>query len=450
MGALPLILSLTSCFALGVVLLLWPSRTARVVTRAAILVAAIGALGLLLAQDVQVPLPVEWLPEQAPAALTVTGSARYLVVGVLAWAAISLWQHGDLSPPALSGRARGLMLITSALAIFAVTIDHFLLRYVALELVALVTASCLAIGLADYRSARLLWRAYLPWRLGGSALLLSILVLERETGTFNIAGALAGALELPPWPRLVAGGGAALAAWVKLGLPPFHVWLLDGARAPRVLWPAGNVLPLLGAYLLYRFHDVLALPGVWPSLILLTGVAVAGGLRWRRADRTLAGPSGLAREWWPVWHGALAVPALALGLGSWYLATFVPLRLALGAWSWHQDAQTTAERGMPKGRASVPPARLLRLGATLAARLDVWLETVWTVHLPRWVANVAAPGMYRLERGLEALLQRVVEGVGAFSAHVQRWHTGRLRSNLRWVVLALSGVVLAAFLVSRY
>ena len=396
-----LALLLIGCFALGVALLLWPKRTGLFLTRLVALPLGIGGLGLLLADDVRVCLPVQWLPEQVPAGLTLTGSARYLVAGILAWAVLSLWQHNDLSPPAWSGYGPGLMLVTSALTIFAVTIDHFLLRYVALELVALVTAACLAVALPAYRGSALLWRAYLPWRLGGGVLLLSILVLERGTGTFSITGAVSGALDLAPWPRMVAGAGAAIAAWVKLGLPPFHGWLIDGAKAPRVLWPIGNVLPLLGAYLLYRFQHVLASPGVWLGMTLLASAPVAAGL-WHsgRVGSASVGLAGLAREWWPVWHGALAFPAVALGLGSWYLATFVPVRLALGAWLWRQDTESATGRGAPQGRASLQLSGLLRLAAAMTARLDGALDIGLTVYLSRFVVNVAVPAMHGVERWL--------------------------------------------------
>lgn len=446
---LPLLL--IGCLALGVALLLWPKRAGLFSTHLAALPLGIGGLGLLLVDDVRVRLPMQWLPDQVPAGLVLTGSARYLVAGVLAWAVLSLWQHNDLSPPAWPSYGPGLMLITSALTILAVTIDHFLLRYVTLELVALVTAACLAVAFPAYRGAPLLWRAYLPWRLGGAALLFSILVLERGTGTFSIADALSGALDLSPGPRMVAGVGAAAAAWVKLGLPPFHGWLMDGARAPRVLWPIGNVLPLLGAYLLQRFQYVLAPPGGWIGVTLLAGAPVAAGL-WHseRVGGMSVGSAGLAQRWWPVWHGALAFPAVALGLGSWYLATFVPVRLALGGWLWHRGAESATALDTRQDKTSGQLPELMRLVAAAVARLEGGMDAFATGHPSRFVVNVAAPAMHGVERWLEALVDETVAGIGILSARVQRWHTGRLRINLLWAVFALSGVVLAALIIWGY
>jgi hypothetical protein len=440
------------CFALGGILLLLPRRAQAIATRLIALALIVGGLGMLLAEGVDVPLPLPWLHEQEPAALVVTGPAHYMVAGILAWAAVGLWQHNDLSPPVRSGYGPGLMLVTSALTIFAVTIDHFLLRYVALELVALVTAVCLAVALPAYRGPALLWRAYLPWRLGGGALLLAILVMERGTGALNIVAALSGALHMAPATRLVAGAGAAVAAWIKLGLPPFHGWLIDGARASRVWWSLGNVLPLLGAYLLYRFQYVLAAPGVWLGITVLAGAPIAVGLADapRIAGRARVDVWAMAREWWPVWHGALAFPAVGLGLGPWYLATFLPARLALATWASRRDAEPATEPTIGRERPVAAMPAWLRMAVATAARLDGGLDALVTTHLARLVVHGVAPAMHDLEQRLDALLHGVVHGVAVVSTRLQRWHTGRLRTNLLWTLIALGGVVLAALMAWGY
>jgi len=401
--------------ALGLLLLASPRRARGVRMRTAALGIGVCAAALLFGEDARAPLPVSWLPGQVPASLVLAAPAQYLVVGLLIWAALSLWQSADLPPPKRVTYGPGLTLITCSLTIFALTVDHFLLRYIALELVALVVAVCMTVALPAYRGFALLWRAYLPWRLAGEGLLLSILMLDRETGTLSIYGALGGAEGLAQSSLVVVGLGAGLAAWVKLGLPPYHGWLLDGAKGPKDLWPIGNALPLLAAYLLHHFADVVTSLRLWGGAIL-TAAALLLLTAWlsSRQSRGRFTPAGLAYEWWPVWHGALALPMVALGLGRAYLVTFLPLRYALSHY-------------LPAPEEVASPRR--------AERVDAQARRPTVVRL-----------IVRLEYWLQGLNDVFVDAVQALSRRIQALHGGRLRANLLWATLAVAGIILLAAL----
>lgn len=438
----------------------------RRVGRVAALVMGGAAVPLLFGQGAHWPLPFRWPPGPGPAALELAAPGVYIVVGLFVSTVAGLRWGTDRSPPRALPQGFGLAPLTCGLVVVAVTIDQFLLRYVALELVALVTAASLYSTLPAYHHGAPVWRTYLPWKLGDDALLLAILIMERATGTFHIQGALEGALLLHSTQRLAVVGCVALAAWVKLGLPPFHGWLLDAGAAPPPpqLWQATAGLPVLGAYLLYRFHGVIGSLGLWPALAGV-GVLAAAGPTLAAMGRERRVPS---TAWWPVWHGALAFPCAALGLGRWYLIAFVPVRVLLAAPSVRGRIATTPA-GVPSARLPAPlafavdVARVIDIqvlgrgigalgalvhgrAADLARAIDARVLGGATGALAGLVHEHGAAQAARVERRLHAANARAAELAHAFAGHLQRRHAGRLRGNLLWAVFGLLGVVLAAML----
>ena len=81
-------------------------------------------------------------------------------------------------------------------------------------------------------------------------------------------------------------------------------------------------------------------------------------------------------------------------------------------------------------------------------------RAVWVIEykglerLTYSIARTVADGSlvtYRIveQKGLENLLRRVIQTILELSRVMRRWHTGRLRRNLLWVLAALALAVLA-------
>lgn len=158
----------------------------------------------------------------------------------------------------VSGATWLLALSTANVAFLA---DHFLARYVALEVVALCVALVLLAdrhGPVRFRPA---WTTYLLLRVGDAGLLAAIFVLLQSSGTLNIKKALEAGAAMEGQPLTYAAAGFLLAVWVKLGGWPFHVWSQPGRRVGLTsqAWLYSTVMANLGLYLLYRVTPLLHL-----------------------------------------------------------------------------------------------------------------------------------------------------------------------------------------------
>jgi NADH:ubiquinone oxidoreductase subunit 5 (subunit L)/multisubunit Na+/H+ antiporter MnhA subunit len=289
---------------------------------------------------------IEWLPGAGPMGLAPAGSGLYAALATAA--ALSL----VLLSPTASSLADGVFLLALAGANVALLADHFLLRYAALEIVALgVLLAPMAQGSspAANRSAR---GGYLLLRLGDAGLLVAILILWHAGGSLRIDAALEAGKELPPTPLGWAVVGLVLAVWVKLGGWPFHLW----GRAAHHLslashaWLYATVVPNLGLYLLYRIAPLLAHASPLRTTVLwigATGALVAAVLTMaqpepRRAMVTAgAAQAGLALivaaagVKAAVWLGLLVLTPLRLLLlfateTAWQAASTIPRRVAAG------------------------------------------------------------------------------------------------------------------------
>jgi NADH:ubiquinone oxidoreductase subunit 5 (subunit L)/multisubunit Na+/H+ antiporter MnhA subunit len=287
---------------------------------------------------------------------------------------------------------------------------HFLLRYAALEIVAL----CIAFApLAELRGRRAIWLTYsiyLLLRLGDVGLLVAIEALWMDSGMLVIGPALAAASQLPVATLYWVAAGMLFAVWVKVGGWPFQVWLNLGRPLPprSRAWLYAVVLPNLGLYLLYRVTPLLAGSGPLrvSSLWLGAGGAVLAAvlaLTQPRLDRALpyvtaaggglavfAGGGDLAGA---VWLSALALTPLRAGLhlvSKWPSQNLArPMWVGVGAvvlcgWAacityWARSA------GLPPA-----PAYAAELGVAL---LVVWgVRAAWrSLRATRALVKLAAP-----------------------------------------------------------
>jgi len=227
----------------------------------AITAVTVGCLAVLLPHAGSGPaLTLNWLPPAGPMdlGLGATGLYAALVTGCALFLVLLGTMSGSSEFRPLSG---AVMLLVLAATYVAFLSEHFLLRYVALEVVALGVALVLLVEIQGPASFRLTWANYLLLRLGDAGLAVAILVLLRGSGTLNIKGALEAAATLDAAPLGWAVAGFVLAIWIKLGGWPLHIWKQPGRRLSLSsnAWLYASVMPNLGIYLLYRVAPLLAL-----------------------------------------------------------------------------------------------------------------------------------------------------------------------------------------------
>lgn len=438
-------------------------------------VTALCALGLLPFAGQVPPLTLTWLPTAGPMRLSLATTSLFAITATAAAAVVAYLWGADTASGPTSTYHGALTLIALAAGNLAFLSGHFLLRYLALELVGLcVGAAPLLENGGRERFVHAGW-VYLLLRFGDAGLLAAILLLGAETGTFQITAALEAATTLPTSGRIWIGLGFFLAVAVKVGLWPFQAWIDSGRRLARssYAWLYATLMPNLGLYLLYR---VAPLPATLPALrtgLLITGVAtgmltlfvltqrsspaqfparstaLAGAGLWCAA---LLGGGKLA--WW----GLLGLTMVRM---PFYL--ILPRRQKLikaspagRTWErWDESVSRVAQKLRDDVERSIlerGPNVLTDGLSETAKRLHATVEVgIFERGLEVLVAGLAktTKKIHRSveEQSLEGLLRRIVRATLRTARQLQTWHTGRLRANLWWVVLCL---VLAVGLVLAY
>ena len=275
-------------------------------------------------------LALSWLPGagQMTFGVGLTSLAAALVTTWAAFLVLLGTTSGETkTPPTLIG----LMLVALSAANVAFLSEHFLARYVGLEIAALSVALAPLAEQRGEKGSQGFWLVYVLLRLGDVGLLSAIKILYAASGTLEIT------------PALEAGGmlvgaqlgwtvfGLLLAVWIKLGNWPLHVWIAWGRAlsSSTQAWLYSTVMPGLGAYLLYRVTPILALNPVVQTVLLWLGAGAA----------MLAMVTALTRRdlrsglvYIAAARGGLLVFAAASGLGGavWLgLLATVPLHLLL-------------------------------------------------------------------------------------------------------------------------
>ena len=209
----------------------------------------LSALILFWAAEGQAVLHFVWSPWVEPMGLQASATGLLAIMVTAVCGLFALW-YG----PSLQNRgspALALWMIALSASNMAFLATHFALRYVALELVALVIPLSLWSEGGETRVGPLA-RSYLLLRLGDAGFLSGILMLAHAVGTLNIPAALAAAGQLSPGQLGYVSAGLALAVWVKMGMWPLHSWHLDGHKTslPTRAWLYSIVPANLGLYLL--------------------------------------------------------------------------------------------------------------------------------------------------------------------------------------------------------
>ena len=271
-------------------------RVLRPVTHTATLAAtgltALCALLLLPFVGSGQTIEIEWLPGAGSMAVGLGGTGLYAAL-VTVWGAF-LALLGARAHDTSDSPVRGaVILFALAASIVAFLAQHFLARYVALEIAALCVAmmpivqgervdpgssrSSRLVDTPPLTGSRLSQAVYLILRLGDAGLLVAILILADASGTLDIAAALESGSSLDAARLRWAVAGFLLAVWVKMGVWPFHVWIQAGHRLSlsSYAWLYATVMPNLGLYLLYRVAPLLAIEGTVRAVALWLGAACA-------------------------------------------------------------------------------------------------------------------------------------------------------------------------------
>ena len=256
-------------------------KTAHLVTLAAIGLTALCALALLPHIEDSPVIAVEWLPGTGPMGLTIGASGLYSVL-ITTWIVFLVLLGTTSHSMGFRPLSGAVTLVAMAAANMAFLTDHFVARYVALEIVALCVALLPLVEVRNAAGSRLAWSGYLLLRVGDAGLLTAILILGDASGTLNITPALASSQALNSARLRWVVTGFLLAVWVKLGGWPFHLWSWAGKRLSLASHAGlyATLVPNLGAYLLYRVTPLLALAGPLQTAALWLGGggAVLGAL----------------------------------------------------------------------------------------------------------------------------------------------------------------------------
>ena len=323
---------------------------------------------------------VEWLPGAGLIGLTVGATSLYVVLATTGAAVIALLGTASRSAerPSSSGAVTLLGLGAANAAFLA---DHFLGRYVALEVVALCIALAPIVERLDPVGIRLAWRNYLLLRIGDAGMLIAILVLGDAAGTLSIGSALAAgeALEGARLGWVVAG--FALAGWVKLGGWPFHLWSQTGQwlSLASQTWLYATVVPNLGTYLFYGIAPLLTVSGSMRAMALWVG---AGGAALAAVIALTQPNPRKAMVYVGAAQGGLALFGVAAGIRSIALVSLLvltPVRLLLFLTI---DAARAADSRRQRGLGVL----LLGLGAMALAAFSLLIPW-WVRHGDSGVAG---------------------------------------------------------------
>ena len=431
-------------------------RLARAVALTATGLTALCALALLPHIGDGPAITVEWLPGAGSMGLT-TGATGLYAALVTTWGAfLVLLAAPPFIPPNGGERGGGsaehppLSAAVTLLALAATNVafltDHFLARYIALEIVALCIALVLLVEVRN-SAGRLAWRGYLLLRLGDAGMLTAILILMEASGTLSIGPALELALSSTEGAGGTLDGarlglvvaGFILAVWIKLGIWPFHLWIQPGRRLRLAshAWLYATVMPNLGLYLLYRITPLLALAGPLQTAALWLGAggaALAALIALTQANvRRALVYVGAAQGGLALFVAASGVkPAVWLGL-----LALTPLRLVLFlAADAAQSSDSPSRRGAATCFFALGGLALAAFGLLTTwwareagAPLDALLVAEAAVALTGvWTASTA----WRLSRPVEARNQVFRKKPGFFGGAAVHW--------TQWMTVGLLGI----------
>lgn len=403
-----------------------------------VLLCALGArLSLDVAGAPDLLFPLTWLPNAGEIGLRASATGLHMAMALSAGlvATLALGERGKAPDPGMLALALGAL----SAANVAFLVSNFLGRYVALEIVGLLVA--LAPLLAMTEGLRPAGLVYLLLRVGDAGFLIAVLLL-RETGTLDIDAALHAGVTLSAASQTWIVLGFLLAVGVKAMVWPFGWWRSVGREMDSTTnhWLYATVMPMLGLYLLYRITPLLS--GNAGLRALMRGWGAVGLLMLLLS--AVISPRKSTRSAFPLNQivGSLALILAGADAGTWVRTLAWALAPMHGLIAWLIPTTTPARAERKPAQAE--PA-LMRVAQQFKTTVEVGILERIVTALPQAVMD-GAGWLYRVieQDHLEGLLRNVTQATLSAGHALQRWHTGRLRYNLTWVVIVLT-LALAMF-----
>lgn len=221
-----------------------------------------------------------WQPAAGEMCILFDKSSLVLVflmnISLLSIFVIARNETGSHSP-----RQFALALASLSVANVAFLTEHFLLRYVALELVGLcVVAGAWLLSSPRENAWQTVKTVFFNFRIGDVSLLIAIFLMVSLSNTFHIDQNFTIAALADPPVRSVLNFALMLAVCVKMAIFPLDRWADVYATFSPLLrtWFTTLLLPALGAYLLYRISPLL-LSSPTNALWMLTAIGIFFFLR---------------------------------------------------------------------------------------------------------------------------------------------------------------------------
>ncbi len=159
--------------------------------------------------------------------------------------------------------------------------DNFLLLYVAWELVGLCSYLLIGFWFERPEAREAAKKAFIVTRIGDVGLLIGILLLWREVGSFSMADAFAAAQSgaMSQGTATVAALLLFLGAMGKSAQFPFHVWLPDAMEGPTPVSALIHAATMVaaGVYLVARAFPLFAASGDALLVVAIIGLITALG-----------------------------------------------------------------------------------------------------------------------------------------------------------------------------
>jgi len=206
----------------------------------------------------------------------------------------------------------------------------------------------------------------------------------------------------------------------------------------------GAGLPVLGAYLLYRFN---ALIGSLPLFRIALNVGGVLVLLWLVLKQRRPGWLYERSLLWLIGHGGVGFLLVGTPLMRPYLLTFLPLRMAIciGAAARQPNADLAAT-GWEDHTIPIEPQVWLLRGARWAAFLEGGVLEGINRCASAAILRMSRQASLVEHKSLEGINRGLADGASRAARVLQSGHTGRLRRNLLWSGIGLVVLLLMALI----
>ncbi len=229
---------------------------------------------------------LEWVPSLGLGVDLHVDAFAALMVLVIAGIGVGIFVYGRSyfvgSDPAEVGRIASLLVLFAGAMLAVVVADHVLVLYGAWELTSVFSFLLVGNSFRNAAARAAAQQAILITGAGGLCLLLGLVMLGREAGTFRVSEIVTD----PPTGTTVTAALVliALGAFTKSAQYPFHAWLPGAMVAPTPVsaYLHSATMVKAGVYAIARFAPAFAVAHpAWRTLVVVVGAwsMVAAGAR---------------------------------------------------------------------------------------------------------------------------------------------------------------------------